>query len=404
MRDTIFDLIQKEEKRQAETISLIPSENYASLEVREALRSVLGDKYAEGYPGKRYYQGNKVVDEIEMEVIDRCKKMFDVEEVNVQPYSGSPANTAVQFALLDHGDTICGMQLSAGGHLTHGHPKITFSGKYFHSVQYGVDREGRIDYDEMERIVRAEKPMMIFVGTTAYPFKIDWSVFSRVAEEVGAILVADISHIAGLIVGGAHESPVDHVHVITSTTHKILRGPRGAFIGVTKKGLAKDSEMAKKINRAVFPGLQGGPHENTIAAMGVAFGEAATGEYTEYIKRVVENARVMSEELRSLGLRVFGTENHLMLVEVGKEKGKEVAEELEDVGVVVNANMVPYDEGSPLRPSGIRIGSPAMTTRGMGVEEAKILAQIIARVVNNKDVSGVDKIINKICKKYPIPE
>jgi len=383
MNDKIFDLITLEEKYQDSTIRLIPSENFVSEEVKKALASVLTNKYAEGYPGKRYYQGNKFVDEIESLAIERGKKIFGVEHLNVQPYSGSPANSAVLMALLEPGEKICGMKLSAGGHLTHGHPKITFSGRFFNSVQYDVDGEGRINYEELEKIVREEKPKLIFAGTTAYPWILDWEKFGKIAESVGAWLVADISHIAGLIVGGVHPSPVNYAHIINSTTHKSLRGPRGAIIGVTKKGLEKDLELAKKIDRAVFPGLQGGPHMNNIAAMAVAFAEADTPEFKKYAEQVVKNAKVLAETLKSEGLKVFGTENHLMVVDCGFERGKEVAVKLEEAGIIVNANTIPHDEAGPFKPSGIRIGSPAMTTRGWKESDFEALGKKIARIIKS---------------------
>ena len=381
--DKLFKLLEEEEKYQDETVRLIPSENFVSEEVKKALASVLTNKYAEGYPGKRYYQGNKFVDEIESLAIERGKKIFGVEHLNVQPYSGSPANSAVLMALLEPGEKICGMKLSAGGHLTHGHPKITFSGRFFNSVQYDVDGEGRINYEELEKIVREEKPKLIFAGTTAYPWILDWEKFGKIAESVGAWLVADISHIAGLIVGGVHPSPVNYVHIINSTTHKSLRGPRGAIIGVTKKGLEKDLELAKKIDRAVFPGLQGGPHMNNIAAMAVAFAEADTPEFKKYAEQVVKNAKVLAETLKSEGLKVFGTENHLMVVDCGFERGKEVAVKLEEAGIIVNANTIPHDEAGPFKPSGIRIGSPAMTTRGWKESDFETLGKKLARIIKS---------------------
>lgn len=381
--DKIFDLISEEEKYQDETVRLIPSENFVSENVKKALASVLTNKYAEGYPGKRYYQGNKFVDEIESLAIERGKKLFGVEHLNVQPYSGSPANSAVLMALLELGDRICGMKLSAGGHLTHGHPKITFSGKYFASVQYDVDSEGRIDYEKLGELVLAEKPKLIWAGTTAYPWILDWEKFGKIAESVGAWLVADISHIAGLIVGGVHPSPVNYAHIITSTTHKSLRGPRGAIIGVTKLGLNKDPELNKKVDRAVFPGLQGGPHMNNIAAMAVAFAEADTPEFKKYAEQVVENAKVLSETLKSEGLKVFGTENHLMVVDCGFERGKEIAVKLEEEGIIVNANTIPHDEAGPFKPSGIRIGTPAMTTRGWKEEEFEEVGKRMASIIKS---------------------
>ena len=380
--DKIFGLIEKEEKRQRETVQLIPSENFVSDAVKRELGSGLTNKYAEGYPGRRYYQGNKVIDEIENLAIERGKKIFRVEHLNVQPYSGSPANSAVQMALLERGYKICGLKLSAGGHLTHGHPNITFPGKFFESVQYDVEEDGRIGYDKLKELVLREKPKLIMAGTTAYPWRLDWKKFGEIADLVGAWLVADISHIAGLIVGGVHPSPVPFADIITSTTHKTLRGPRGAVIGITKKGLDRDVDLAKKIDRAVFPGLQGGPHLNNIAAMAVAFGEAATDEYKDYAKQVVSNACVLAETLKKQGLKVFGTENHLMVVDVGEGRGKEVAEKLEEEGIVVNANTIPHDKAGPLRPSGIRIGSPAMTTLGWKEKEFGELGERMGKIIN----------------------
>lgn len=384
--DKIFDLIKEEEKFQNETVRLIPSENFSSEAVKKCLATDLTNKYAEGYPGKRYYQGNKFVDEIENLAIDRGKKIFGVEHMNVQPYSGSPANSAVLMALLEPGDKICGMKLNAGGHLTHGHPKVTFSGKFFNSVQYDVDEEGRINYDELERLVKEEKPKLIFAGTTAYPWILDWEKFAKIADGVGAWLVADISHIAGLVVGGVHPSPVPFVHIITSTTHKSLRGPRGAIIGVTKKGISLAEgfgilDLPKLIDRAVFPGLQGGPHMNSIAAMAVAFAEADTSEFRKYTEQIVKNAKALAESLKKNGLRVFGTENHLMVVDCGLERGKEMAVKLEEVGIIVNANTIPHDKASPFKPSGIRIGAPAMTTKGYLEADFEALGAKIAKVI-----------------------
>jgi len=396
-KDEVFQLIKDEEERQSKTIALIPSENFASLAVREALGSVLTNKYAEGYSGRRYYQGNSIVDEIENLAIERGKKLLGVEHLNVQPYSGSPANSAVQMALLDRGDKICGLKLSAGGHLTHGHPKITFSGKFFESVQYDVEEDGRINYDKLSQLVEQTRPKMIMAGTTAYPFILDWERFEQIADSVGAWLVADISHIVGLVVGGVHPSPVPFSHVITSTTHKSLRGPRGAFVAITKKGLEKDAELAKKIDRAVFPGLQGGPHENQIAAMAVAFGEAGRAEFSEYAGQIVKNAKALAESLKSKGLKVFGTENHLMVVEVGPPAGggKEIAVALEEAGIVCNANTIPHDQAGPMKPSGIRLGTPAMTTRGFKEMDFEKVAEWISRVIKGEDRQEVKGEVEK---------
>lgn len=397
-----FKLIEKEAKRQEETLSLIPSENYASKAVREAIGSVLTNKYAEGYPGKRYYQGNRVMDEIESLACERGKRLFGLPYINVQPYSGSPANLAVLVALVAPGETICGMELPAGGHLTHGH-KVSVTGKWFRSVQFGVNNEGKIDYEAVAELILREKPKVIFAGTTAYSWNLDWKRFSEIAGSVGAYLVADISHIAGLIAAGELESPVEYAHIVTSTTHKSLRGPRGAFVGVTRKGLEKDETLGVKIDKAVFPGLQGGPHMNVIAGMAVAFTEAEESDFKDYAKRVLENAKVLSDELRKGGLKVFGTENHLMLVEVGVEKGKELAVRLEEAGIVVNANTIPGDQGSPMRPSGIRIGTPAVTTRGLGKLEMKQIAEWIVRIDKGEDTAIVKEEVLEMCRKYPCP-
>lgn len=378
--DKIFELIEKEEKQQKELVYLIPSENFISENVKKALGSDLSNKYAEGYVGRRYYQGNKIIDEIEQLAIDRGKKLFGVEHLNVQPYSGSPANAAVLMALVNPGETICGLKLSAGGHLTHGHPNITFSGKYFDSAQYDVEADGRIDYDKLYQLVDQTRPKLIFAGTTAYPWILDWKKFREIADSVGAYLVADISHVAGLIVGGVHPDPVPFVDVITSTTHKTLRGPRGAIIGTN------NLELSKKIDRAVFPGMQGGPHLATIAAMAVAFEEDSRPEFKIYAKQIVDNARALKKGLGNM--KIFGTENHLMVVDVGLEKGKEIAVKLEENGIIVNANTIPHDKGSPFKPSGIRIGTPAMTTRGWKEADFEKLGQRINVVIGVRE--GID--------------
>jgi glycine hydroxymethyltransferase len=379
--DKIFELIEQEEKYQNDTVRLIPSENFISEQVKQALGSCLSNKYAEGYSGRRYYQGNKIIDEIENLAIERGKKLFGVPFLNVQLYSGSPANAAVLMALVEPGEKICGLKLSAGGHLTHGHPKVTFSGRYYNSVQYDVDTEGRIEYEKLAELVKREEPKLIFAGTTAYPWTFDWKKFREIADSVGAWLVADISHIAGLCVTGVCESPNNFVDVITSTTHKMLRGPRGAVVGVTDRGLLRDSELNRKIDRAVFPGLQGGPHMGTIAAMAVAFEEDVQPEYKIYTEQVVKNAKVMADSLRAEGVKVFGTENHLMVVDCGFEKGKEIAVKLEEEGIIVNANTIPHDTASPFKPSGIRIGSPAMTTKGWKEKEFEEVGKRMAKII-----------------------
>ena len=431
--DEVFSLIKKEEKRQKETLMLIPSENYTSRAVREAVGSVLAHKYSEGYPGRRYYQGNKIIDEIENLAIDRAKKLFGVPHANVQPYSGSPANAAVLFALVSPGEPIMGMQLAAGGHLTHGQPNITFSGKYFKSVQFGVDEKGLIDYDEVGKLAKKEKPRLMIIGTTAYPLKFDWKKFGEIADSVGAWLVADIAHVAGLIIAGVYPSPAKFAHVITTTTHKTLRGPRGAIIMVTKKGLSRDSDLAVKIDRAVFPGLQGGPHDNQTAGIAIALDEASTPGFKKYGRQIIKNARFLSKELIQGGLRLVGgvTETHLMLIDLRSKKlaGNVVAEALEVAGIVVNRNSVPNDTMPPFYPSGIRLGSPAVTTRGMKEFEMKKIAgwilEIINRVKNyklpkdpkrrisfmkeykqkiggDKFLINIAKKVKELCKEFPV--
>jgi len=402
--DEISSLIKKEEKRQWETLMLIPSENYTSPEVRKAVGSVLMHKYSEGYPGRRYYQGNKFIDEIENLAIERAKKLFKVPHANVQPYSGSPANAAVYFGLLNPGDTIMGMSLSAGGHLTHGHPKITFSGKYFKSIQYGVDKDGFIDYVQVGQLAQKCKPKLIIAGTTAYPRVLNWEKFAQIADSVGAILMADISHIAGLVAGGVHPSPVDYAHVITTTTHKTLRGPRGAIIMVTQKGLEKDADMARKIDRAVFPGLQGGPHDNTTAGIAICLNEALQPSFKKYAKKVVANAKTLADELIKLGFKLAtgGTDNHIILIDLRNKaiSGKDAAVLLEKAGIVVNYNAVPNDPNPPFNPSGIRLGTPAITTLGMGEKEMEMIAKWINEVVHEPaQAEKVKREVRKLCKK-----
>lgn len=379
--DKTFDLVKKEEKRQRQTLTLIPSENYVSEDVRRAESSIFMNKYAEGYPEKRYYQGNKYVDEVENLAIKRAKKAFGVPHANVQPYSGSPANAVVLFALAERKDTICGLKLSSGGHLTHGHPKITFSGKYFRSIQYEVEKDGKLNYEKIARLVKKEKPKVIFAGTTAYPFELNFEKFSKIADTIGAYLVADISHIAGLVVSGVHQSPVGFAHVVTTTTHKTLRGPRGAMILVTDKGIKKAQDLPQKIDKAVFPGLQGGPHINTIAAIAVCLKEAKRASFKSYSEKVVSNAKALEEALRKRGIKVFGTQNHLMLLDFSEfGGGAQMAIALEEVGIIVNKNLIPQDKLSPFYPSGIRIGTPAITTRGLEEKDMDKIADWIFRV------------------------
>jgi len=403
----IAKLIEKERERQENTLMMIPSENYASPAVLEALGSVVQNKYAEGYSKKRYYQGNQNIDKIETLAIERAKKLFAVPYVNVQPYSGSPANSAVYFALLEQGDKIMGLALDSGGHLTHGYPKITFSGRYFQDVQYVVGKDGFLDYEKIMVLAKKEKPKIIVAGTTAYPRILDFEKFGRIADKVGAYLLADISHIVGLVIAGAHPSPIPYADVVMTTTHKTLRGPRGAMIMVTRKGLAKDAQMGKKIDRAVFPGLQGGPHENTIAAVAVALKEAEGKDFKKYGKRVVENAQVLAKELLKMDFNLVsgGTDNHLILIDLRSKEidGKTAAVNLEKAGIVVNANAIPYDPNPPYRPSGIRLGTPALTTRGMGGKEMAQIAHWISTVVENpKGIKVVRNRVGKIAEQFPV--
>jgi glycine hydroxymethyltransferase len=431
--DKVLDLIKQEEERQEETLMLIPSENYSSIKVREAVGSVLAHKYSEGYPGRRYYQGNRIIDEIEKLAQDRAKRLFKIPHVNVQPYSGSPANSEVMFALVEPGDTIAGMQLSSGGHLTHGQPKITFSGKYFRSVQFDLDEEGKLNYTRVQRLVRKEKPKLIIAGTTSYPLIFDWKRFSEIADEVDAWLLADISHVVGLIIAGVYPSPVNFAHLITTTTHKTLRGPRGAMIMVTKLGLKKDKELAERIDKAVFPGMQGGPHNNTIAAIAVALDEASKPAFKGCGKQVIKNAEKLAEELVKGGLTLVagGTECHLMVIDLRPNKlsGNVVAEALEVAGIVVNRNAVPNDLMPPFYPSGIRLGTPAVTTRGMKISEMEQISEWILKVIDyvkeyklpknpktrftfmkaykekiakDKFLLGIAGEVKELCKKFPV--
>jgi glycine hydroxymethyltransferase len=429
------DLILLEEKRQEETLTLIPSENYASKAVREAVGSRLSNKYSEGYPGRRYYQGNRIIDEIENLAIEEAKKLFGVPHANVQPYSGSPANAEVFFALLSPGDTIMGMKLSSGGHLTHGHPDITFSGKYFRSVQFGINEKGILDYEEIKEIAQKEKPKLMIVGTTAYPLAFDWEKFSQIADLIGAILVADISHVAGLVLSGSYPNPVPFAHIITTTTHKTLRGPRGAIIMVTDKGVKKDADLPGKIDKAVFPGMQGGPHNNTTAAIAQALYEDSIPEFKEYGKQVVLNAKKLASLLIKGGLTLVcgGTESHLMVIDLRPFglSGNVVAEALEIAGIVVNKNSVPNDAMPPFYPSGIRIGTPAATTRGMKEKDMEQISEWILKVIEyvkkeklpqdkeerkpflkdfrkriaeDKYLLGIAGEVKLFCQKYPIPQ
>lgn len=379
----LTDLLTREQDRQQTTLQLIPSENYTSPEVMHLVGSCLMNKYSEGYPRKRYYEGNEVVDEIEQLAIDHAKKLFGVPHANVQPYSGSPANAAIEMALMQPGDTMLGLQLSSGGHLTHGHPKVTFGGIFFKTVQFGLDDKARIDIAALRKLAKEEKPKVIIIGNTAYPFELDFSVFAEIADEVGAWLVADISHVAGLVVAGEHPDPVPYAHVVMTTTHKTLRGPRGAMILVTQKGLDRDAELADKIDRAVFPGMQGGPHNNTTAGIAMALEQAATPEFKTYGKQIRANARALAQGLLDEGLQLVGggTETHLMILDLRDwGGGTQLAFALAQAGIVANKNSVPNDPFPPFYPSGVRLGTPSLTTRGMKEAEMRQVATWIAEI------------------------
>jgi len=405
----IAKLIEKEIERQKTSLEMIPSENHTSPAVREALGSVLTDKYAEGYPRKRYYAGLKFYDKIETLCQERAKELFKVAHVNVQPYSGSPANLAVYFAVCEPGDTIMGMSLPHGGHLTHGW-KVSFSGKYFKSVQYGVDKKTNLlNYQEIEELAKKVKPKLIWVGATAYPRIFNWRKLGKIADSVGAYLAADIAHIAGLIVAGVHPSPVPFVHIVTTTTHKTLRGPRGGMIMVTEKGLKKNPELAKKIDRSIFPGLQGGPHENNIAAIAVCLKEASKPAFKRYGKQIVENSKTLALELLKYGFNLVsgGTDNHLILINLINKgiSGAEAQDRLEKAGITVNKNSIPFDPNPPFKPSGIRLGTPAITTRGMKEKEMKLIASWINDVIADaKNCSKMRNKVKKFCQKFPLPQ
>jgi glycine hydroxymethyltransferase len=401
----VADIIRREQDRQRFGLELIASENYTSAAVLEAMGSVLTNKYAEGYPGKRYYGGCHVVDEAEILAQERAKQLFGAEHANVQPNSGAEANMEVYFALIDPGDTAMGMNLAQGGHLTHGR-EVNFSGKFYNFIPYNVDRESeRIDYDEMARLAREHKPKIIVVGATAYPRIIEFALAREIADEVGAILMTDMAHIAGLVAGGVHPSPVPYSHVVTSTAHKTLRGPRSGFI------LSEGGETATKIDKTVFPGVQGGPHMHIIAAKAVCFGEALRPEFKHYAQQIVDNAKTLAEALQSHGFRLVsgGTDNHLMLVDVGAKglSGRDAERLCDKVGITVNRNTIPYDERPPLQGSGVRIGTPALTTRGMGPEEMRTVARFIATAIDSRDdeaaLETLRREIEEFAGAFPVP-
>ena len=402
--EAVYKSMMAEARRQSDGIELIASENYVSQAVLEANGSILTNKYSEGYPGKRYYGGQENVDIIENLAIERAKELFGAEHANVQPYSGSPANTAIYFALLEFGDTVMGLKLDHGGHITHGLP-IAYSGKAYNFVQYGVNPEtGVIDMEEVRKIAHEHKPKMIVAGFTCYPRDIEWKKFKEIADEVGALTMADISHTAGLIARGQLESPVPYFDVVMTTTHKTLRGPRGAMI------LCKE-QHAKAIDKAVFPGLQGGPHEQAIAAKAVAFGEALKPEFKEYAAQVRKNAAHLAEELKKRGFQLVsgGTDTHLILADLTSKNlpGKEAQTALDEVGITLNKNTIPNDPRSPFDPSGVRLGTPAITTRGMKEPEMEKIADWIDRVIANPHNEGtfreVRKEVQELCAGFPVP-
>lgn len=430
----IYKLVKEEEKRQKNVLEMIPSENYTSEAVMEAMGTVLGNKYSEGYPRRRYYQGNEIVDRVELLAQERAKKLFGVPYVNVQPHSGSPANLAVYVALLEPlRGKLMGLSLAFGGHLTHGQP-ISATGKFFKSVQYTLGKNGYLDYDAIEKQAKKEKPDIIVCGFTAYPRIIDFKRFGQIADKVGAYLMADIAHIAGLIVAGVHPSPTPYAHIVTTTTHKTLRGPRGAMIMVTEKGLKKNPDLPKLIDSAIIPGLQGGPHDNQTAAIAVALKEASATTFKRYGQQIIKNAKVLAEKLLECGFDLVsgGTENHLLLIDLRNKNinGAVAALALEVAGVVLNKNTVPNDPMPPFYPSGIRLGTPAITTRGMKekdmvkiagwinsvIEEvcgeqlpeekearSKFWKEFRSRVSKNKKLLGIAKQVKTFCFKYPVP-
>jgi glycine hydroxymethyltransferase len=400
----LADLLQREDERQANSLCLIPSENYCSSAVLEANGSVLVNKYSEGYPGRRYYEGNEVIDEVERLAISRAKELFGAEHANVQPYSGSPANLAVYLAFLQPGDTVMGLSLPAGGHLTHGWG-VSATGIWFKAVHYGVGRDsGRVDMDAVRELAVANRPQLLFCGGTAVPRTIDFAGFAEIAREVGALMVADVSHIAGLIAGGVHPSPVPHADIVMTTTHKTLRGPRGAIL------LCRE-EHAKAIDRAVFPGLQGGPHQHQTAAIAATLGEALAPEFSDYARAVVANAKVLAEELTERGFDLVsgGTDNHLILLDMTVKglSGKEAATALSRAGIVTNANSIPFDPRKPFDPSGVRIGTPAATTRGLEQGHMSQVANWMDEVVSApSDDSVADRVraeVHDMTRRYPAP-
>ncbi|MBI2011910.1 serine hydroxymethyltransferase [Candidatus Daviesbacteria bacterium] len=429
----VFELIKEEEKRQREVLEMIASENYASKAVMEALGSVFTNKYSEGFPKKRYYQGNAVADKIEILATERAQKLFGVPYVNVQPLSGSPANSIVYLSLLEYKDKLMGLSRDFGGHITHGGP-LSLSARFFTPIHYELGKDNMLDFEAIEKLAIKEKPKLIICGFTAYPRIIDFKKFASIADKVGAYLMADIAHIAGLIVAGVHPSPILYAHIITTTTHKTLRGPRGAMIMVTKKGLKKDPDLPKKIETAVIPGMQGGPHDNQTAAIAVALKEAATPAFKKYSAQIVKNAKKLASELIKFKFNLVsgGTDNHLILIDLRNKKanGAAAALALELAGIVLNKNGVPFDSLPPYWTSGIRLGTPAITTRGMKEKEMVKIAKWINEAVDevsgeempedkesrsaywkefrnkiksNKKLASIAKEVKALCAKFPVP-
>ena len=400
LNSKISKLIGQEFSRQQTTLSLIPSENYVTPAVQTAQASCFTNKYAEGYPGKRYYGGTEFCDEIELLCQAQAQKVFQTEYfVNVQPYSGSPANLAAYLGMIEPGDSIMGLNLGAGGHLTHGH-KVSLTAKIFNSVQYNVDpKTSLINFDELEDLALEHKPKVIIAGITAYARTVDFASFGRVAKKVGAYLLADISHISGLVATGLHPTPFGHADLVTTTTHKMLRGPRGALI------FTKDEEVAAKVNKAIFPGMQGGPHMHTISAITQSLFEADTPEYKKYCAQILENAKSMVKTLKDRGFKIVtdGTDNHLWLIDLRSKNitGTEAQEKLENYGIVANKNSIPYDPAGPFKPSGLRMGTPAITTRGLKEKDCQKLATYIAEILDDKAVSK--KEIDTFIAHFPIP-
>ncbi len=401
----IYELIRQEAARQSGSIRLIPSENYVSKAVMLASGSCLTNKYAEGYPGRRYYEGQQVTDLIERTAQERARKLFKADHANVQPYSGSVANLAAYAALIDSGDTIMGMSLSHGGHLTHGW-KVSLTSKFYNSVPYPVNPDtGMLDFDQIEELAKKHRPKIIISGATAYPREIDFEIFGQIAKKVGAYMVSDIAHIAGLVVAGIHKSPVPYADVVSTTTHKTLRGPRGGML------LCKE-EHAKKVDKAVFPGLQGGPHMHTMTAIAVAMAEADTPEFVAYAKQIVENAKALAEKLLEYGFNLVsgGTDNHLILIDLRSKNipGRKLAKALDRARIVTNYNTIPGDPAPPMNPNGLRIGTPAITTRGFKQEQAKQIADFINTVAENIDNESVIEQVGKevllLCSQFPVPE